>query len=178
MQPEGGEPVDLSYLCCPFLDPAAYERALAWLLPASPRTLAPRRLAARRSRSEPLTRLDRLLLPRGPYTADDVLYAKACAYWWQNERFSYDEVRAWLDGGLKPGEAGLAALLHEEGVPPDRLLEACQHRTTKEPATILSVARTFVPSIAHRRGETMSDLLDEWSVWRDRRGTGARKRAI
>lgn len=176
MQPEGGEPIDLSYLYCPFLDPVAYEQALAWLLPASPPP--PRRLAPRLSRNEPLTRLDRLLLPRGPYTADDVLYAKACASCWQNEGFSYDEVRAWLDGGLKPGEAGLAALLYEEGVPPHRLLEACQHRTTKEPATILSVARTFMPSTAHLRGETMSDLLDEWSVWRDRRGTGARMRAI
>jgi hypothetical protein len=164
MQDDGDEERDLSYLNHPFLNPADYLKAMAFLGFAPGRPRAGERLARPN-----LTPVERLFLPSGKYTRTDVEVAKSLAFWWEDYGFSCDQVRAWLHGGLAPREAGLAALLVEEGITPERLYEPCRHRTTKELLPLIDVARLLPQSRAYAPDATLCDLLDEWSVPRERR---------
>lgn len=126
MHDGGDEGRDLSYLNCPFLNPADYVKGMAYL--GFDLTRPSRK--ERPARAE-LTPLDRLFLPSGKYTKTDVEAAKSLAFWWEEYGFSCDETRAWLDGGLGPSDADLAALLVTEGITPVRLYEPCRHRATR-----------------------------------------------
>jgi hypothetical protein len=100
------------------------------------------------------------------------------AFWWEDYGFSPDEVRARLDGGLAPREAGLAALLIEEGITPDRLYEPCRRKGIKEPMAIVDVARLLPQARAYDPDASLCELLDEWMVPRRRRGPRMSKLAM
>ena len=166
-----------SHLHNPFFSPADYPVYLQALIllgavkPPPPLRVAP--LPIRGGR-EPITETDRLFLPpRGVrITADDVAQAKSFTQSWALHAFSDSEIGTWLAAGLKAHEAWLAAEIQEEGITPDRLHEACQNRKTKQPWTIVEVARRLPQERAYNPDATMGALLDEWLVPRSPRRRG------
>jgi hypothetical protein len=166
------EAIGISHLDNPFFSADQWEffqQALALLNgPARSRPDLPRIGFARPNRKEPITPTDRLFLPR-KFKADDVVQAKAFAHWWQGHGFTYGEIAAWLDAGLHPTEYETAGLLTDEGITPDRLYEACQHNKTRDPSTIIQVARLFSQERVYDPRLTFDRLLDDWQVIRSRR---------
>jgi hypothetical protein len=116
----------------------------------------------------PLTRLERLFLPPGPYAREDVEAARMHAGGWEDYGFSYDEVASWLKNGLEPRESHLAALLVEEGIEPYRLSEEIVHARTGRRLTILAVARSEPEARAYDSRKTLCDVLDEAGIERTR----------
>jgi hypothetical protein len=166
--PPGNACADPFYLNAPFLSPENFQQAFEWLTRDEARPH--RMMAAARQRSAPgtgtLTRLDRLFLPAGRYTRDDVLQAQLFADSWTSNGFTYAEICTWLGAGLQPHEAGTASLLIEEGISIDRLHEACQNRVTNDPSTVVEVARRLPQFRAYNPEATLGELLDLWMVAR------------